>query len=105
MTAPASDAAGPRASAPRDELAAARETITRLNRRAQVAEAALADLLRCNEHLASGAAWCSGSLGRAFLAYHAACLRDRLADSEAARDALTQEVRRLRGAAVSPAPA
>lgn len=42
---------------------------TELNRRVQAAEAAMRDLLACNEKLASGSAWCGGSLGRAFLAY------------------------------------
>lgn len=66
--------------AERDTL---RETVSRLNRRTQEAESALADLLHCNEKLASGAAWCSGSLGRAFLAYAHRQLteeRDRLAE-------------------------
>lgn len=58
-----------------DEVDRLRETVTRLNRRTQEAERAMADLLRCNEKLASGAAWCSGSLGRGFLAYENSRLR------------------------------
>lgn len=47
--------------------------------RAQAAERAMADLLRCNEKLASGAAWCGGSLGRAFLAHANDQLRSEVA--------------------------
>lgn len=52
-----------------------RQTVSKLNRRTQEAEAAMADLLACNEKLASGAAWCGGNLGRKLLAYGNAQLR------------------------------
>lgn len=61
---------------PTDELAEARATIARLNRRCQEAEAALADLKKCHAKLASGEAWVGGSLGRAFLAWDNQRLRD-----------------------------
>lgn len=72
------------------EVANAYETTKRLNRRAQFAEKALADLLRCNEVLASGKAWCGGSLGRAFLAWGYARQKEQLAG-------LGAENARLRG--------
>lgn len=62
-----------------DELHQARETIARLNRRVQVTEASLADLMAVNEKLASGALWVSGSTGRAFLAWDNQRLRDEMA--------------------------
>lgn len=57
-----------------------------LHGRAQSAEAAMADLLRCNEKFASGAAWCGGSLGRAFLAHANSQLRAEVARLTAERD-------------------
>lgn len=69
-----------------DELAkvtaerdASRSKVTELNRRCQMAEAALADLQRCSAHIASGNAWCGGNMGRAFLAYANQQLREALA--------------------------
>jgi hypothetical protein len=57
----------------RNELAAARETNTRLNKRAQSAEAALCDLKKVLDRMAAntekGTPWVGGSLGRAFLAH------------------------------------
>ncbi len=76
------------------ELHEARETIARLNRRAQAAEAAMADLLRCNEIIRSGKAWCGGSLGRAFLAYENSRLHKfvmSLADRVAAQSELLSQ--------------
>lgn len=67
----------------RDE---ARETITRLNRRTQEAEAALADLRKCVEAVNGGKPWCGGSLGRAFLAWDNAKKADRIAELERERD-------------------
>lgn len=55
------------------------------HKRAQDAERAMADLLKCNEILASGKAWCAGSLGRAFLAY-------RVSQLEAERDQLRADL-------------
>jgi len=74
----------------RAEVERLRETNTRLNRRAQQAEAALADALRCSDKLASGAAWCGGSLGRALLAWQCKKLDERVKELEA-------EVKRLNG--------
>lgn len=57
----------------RAELASARDTIKRLNKRAQSAEAALCDLKKVLDRLAAntekGTPWVGGSLGRAFLAH------------------------------------
>lgn len=64
-----------------------------LHARAQAAERALADLQRCNDKLASGDAWCGGSLGRAFLAWANSQLR---AENAELRAALTPLVRLLR---------
>lgn len=71
----------------REENERLRAKHTELHGRAQRAEAALADLLRCSEKLASGAAWCGGSLGRAFLAYRVEQLT---AENERLRAALRE---------------
>ena len=55
-----------------------RETNRRLNRRAQSAEAAIADLRRCVEEINGGKPWCGGSLGRAFLAWDNARKREEI---------------------------
>lgn len=73
----------------RDE---ARQTAQRLNRRAQEAEAALADLRKCVEAINGGKPWCGGSLGRAFLAWDNTRLRDRIAALEARNAALVEAV-------------
>lgn len=60
-----------------DELVEARETIARLNRRVQAAEAALADARRVIDSLTNGK-WAGGSLGRALLAWENEQLRRQL---------------------------
>lgn len=51
------------------ELHACRQANTRLNRRCQAADAALADAKRCMEAMSPTTPWVNGSLGRKFLAY------------------------------------
>ena len=67
-----------------DLLWEARATIQRLNARAQLAESAVADSKRVIAELIRGSGkgtpWCGGSLGRAFLAYENAKLRDEVAE-------------------------
>jgi hypothetical protein len=53
-----------------ETVAQSRATNTRLNRRCQLAEAAVEDLRRCLMVVTNDKPWCSGSLGRGFLAYH-----------------------------------
>ena len=67
----------------RGELEQARETNARLNRRCQAAEAAVRDARRCIDRL-SEKPWCSGSLGRAVLAYENTLLHEKLQQAEAA---------------------
>lgn len=57
-----------------EEIARLREKNRELNRRCQSADAAAADAKRCLDALAAGTEkgtpWCSGSMGRALLAWH-----------------------------------
>lgn len=69
-----------------DELTTARETIARLNRRCQMADAAVSDAKRVIQELIRGSQkgtpWCGGSLGRAFLAYENSKLSNRISELE-----------------------
>lgn len=51
------------------EIERALETNTRLNRRVQAAEKAVADAQACIDKLSNGKPWCGGNLGRALLAF------------------------------------
>lgn len=78
------------------ELAGIRAKQTELYRRVQAAEKAMRDIQNCNDKLASGAAWCGGNLGRAFLAYGAARDKETIAELRAAladRDRQLAELR------------
>ncbi len=67
------------------EAESLRATVKRLNRRVQMAEAALTDAGYCIERLAAGKTpWCGGSLGRALLAYDNMKQRERIAELTAA---------------------
>lgn len=77
-----------------EENARLKAAHTELHRRTQAAESAMADLLRCSEKLASGAAWCGGNLGRAFLAYDCAKQKARILELEAALRPFAEEARR-----------
>jgi chaperonin cofactor prefoldin len=67
-------------------IAELQATIKRLNRRAQEAEAALADAKRTLEEIGknsvNGTPWVGGSLGRALLAWDNTRLREKLAEAE-----------------------
>jgi uncharacterized protein YukE len=75
----------------RAEIGQLRETNTRLNRRCQHAEAAVADaakvIARMEKH-----PWCGGSLGRAYLAHRNLMLTDRVEELVAVLERLSEAI-------------
>lgn len=82
------------------EIERARETNTRLNRRVQAAEKAVADAQACIDKLSNGKTWCGGNLGRALLAFQNDKRKRELTRLRAVADAARKFVAPLRGTGI-----